>query len=444
VDAPFNGEPSPCDLDGDGLPEVALPGFEGTVVVLDGADGHAVWRRILSFDLGWASPVWSDLDGDGRPELLVPCRDGWLYAFTVDPPRRHGLVYWPNNNIRSESVGLALGREEALRVRLIDLSRSERWSDVLSAAREGRTAFAAWSGATAAWRLHDLKAFEELAVLARRRGCRRLDVELMRSSTVPEGGRAAAIAEALLAARIEDLRHMSPEPGLAAAWREAARLALPRASDDWQRAVQLAADAGDWDDARARAEAARAAGAEPGLVDLALGCAAIQTERFEEARDFLRKAAVWMSTVDEARAEEQRIVEIGASSLAGAGEAFRAGQLDRGISLVDRAFRIVPDNAETLNALAWTLVIHPGATPDHARHASGWARRAVAILKSASGNPNLLADTLDTLGAAEFLAGNVTEALRAETEALALPIDEARRAEFGKTLQKYEEALRKP
>ncbi len=63
-----------ADLDGDGRDEVLLHGGRRNdpshVAVLDGADGHELWRAAFP---GRSCAVTADLDGDGSAEVVVAC-----------------------------------------------------------------------------------------------------------------------------------------------------------------------------------------------------------------------------------------------------------------------------------------------------------------------------------------------------------------------------------
>jgi Tfp pilus assembly protein PilF len=94
-------------------------------------------------------------------------------------------------------------------------------------------------------------------------------------------------------------------------------------------------------------------------------------------------------------------------------------QLDKGIPLLERALEIDPNNAETLNNLAWWLATAPDARLRDAHRAIGLAERACAATDR---NSTMYAGYLDTLSAAQAAVGRFDEAAITAAKALDIAI----------------------
>ncbi|MBI2921245.1 MAG: hypothetical protein HYY18_09205 [Planctomycetes bacterium] len=106
------------------------------------------------------------------------------------------------------------------------------------------------------------------------------------------------------------------------------------------------------------------------------------------------------------------------------------------------ALALAPDDPDSLNTLAWTLVTAPGAKPEHGATAARWAARSVELIRTRGPGRNTLAGVLDTLAAAYLLAGDAAKAVEAQREAVELA-EPGLKAELEVNLRKYEEALQR-
>ncbi len=79
--SPTLSSPALGDLDGDGLPEIALVSGDRNLYSLSHRGGPAVnWSAGVPPN-GRSSPVIGDIDGDGIPDVLAAAEDGYLRAF---------------------------------------------------------------------------------------------------------------------------------------------------------------------------------------------------------------------------------------------------------------------------------------------------------------------------------------------------------------------------
>ncbi len=74
--------PTVLDLNGDGLLEVVVAQWAGDdrVYALRGSNGSTVWFSDLPNDYMYHGPSFGDVDGDGLPELAIGCYDNHVYV----------------------------------------------------------------------------------------------------------------------------------------------------------------------------------------------------------------------------------------------------------------------------------------------------------------------------------------------------------------------------
>jgi tetratricopeptide (TPR) repeat protein len=146
--------------------------------------------------------------------------------------------------------------------------------------------------------------------------------------------------------------------------------------------------------------------------------------------------AVFRGTAFQPRARLQRL-------LSEAGEFEHAGDLASSRAAYERMTAEFPEDPTALNAAAWSLVGRKDPSPEDARRALEWARRAVDLVAAAKPpNPQELACNLDTLARAHFWLGELEEAVRVQERAAA-NLDDASDPELRKALLRNLESYRK-
>ncbi len=95
------------------------------------------------------------------------------------------------------------------------------------------------------------------------------------------------------------------------------------------------------------------------------------------------------------------------------------------------------DEADTLNAIAWTILDMPGLPERDLPLAMRAATRAVEVTKGEN------AMILDTLARAYFETGDVDKAIDTQTKAIAAETDEDAKQEYAEALNRYKEAKAK-
>jgi len=82
-----------ADVTGDGVNEIVVSSWENAVIVLDGADGALVWKRVVGTVNGgdvWTARAIGDLNSDGRQDVIAGSFDYHVYALDG----RTGAVFW--------------------------------------------------------------------------------------------------------------------------------------------------------------------------------------------------------------------------------------------------------------------------------------------------------------------------------------------------------------
>lgn len=68
--------PSAGDLDGDCVPDLVIPAWDGTVSARSGADDHELWTATRAGYESWTSPTFGWFDGDDVPDVVASASRG--------------------------------------------------------------------------------------------------------------------------------------------------------------------------------------------------------------------------------------------------------------------------------------------------------------------------------------------------------------------------------
>ncbi len=437
------GGPGLRDVDGDGVPEVAVSSYDaGWVWVLEGKTGRVAWAWRTGTQNGWSRPAWADLDNDGAPELLCSFRDGRAYAFTVRLGRPEPVsVLAPDGNPfhATAQSALALRRRAAVMAR-----RNSRWSEVINLAEGTADPYLATEAARAAARQGDAPAARRFALVARKVHVRRLDVDIAACLDLPASERASALKHALLSASPAQVAAALPPPGIEAEWAEALAAAAPaaEAAGDWELAVALHGIRPDYAAALAAFQQASRDRAPGSRLRLALGRAAAAADQFTEAREQFRAVLADPVLAATAQFEIDALQRLGEQLKSDMRTAFATGRYEAGMAAGERLVRLRPTDPEAWNELAWDVATSAAPPPAVAQRATEAARRAVQLLDEQGVGPgDQRAGILDTLAAALFAAGDVAGAVRVQKEALGMASGEGVRADLQTRLDTYERAL---
>jgi hypothetical protein len=115
---PVLGSPAAGDLNGDGKPEIVVPGLLGHIYAFK-ADGTKFWPAPVTSDFSrwpgelhtrarfYTSVVLADLDHDGKREIITGAQDQQLYAWHADGSRVAGFPVFlaVNNTIADVAAG---------------------------------------------------------------------------------------------------------------------------------------------------------------------------------------------------------------------------------------------------------------------------------------------------------------------------------------------------
>ncbi|MCC6739734.1 MAG: VCBS repeat-containing protein [Planctomycetia bacterium] len=444
VEQNSGGGPGLRDLDGDGLPEVAVSSFDaGWVWVLDGRDGRILWSWRTGVSNGWSRPRWADLDGDRAPEIICTFRDGRAYALKVrlhrPPPV---IVTSPDGN---PFHARAASQLEERRRAVVAARRNTRWTDVVALADGHQDPWFAAEGARASARLGDAAAAGRFSALARRLHVRRLDVDLSACLALHGPDRAAALRLALAAAPPDQIAGASPPPGLEGEWREALLAAArdAEARDSWEQAVALHGARMDYPSALAACEKASRERAPGARLRLTLGRAAVAANEFDAARGHFRAVLGDTSLAGTAQAELDALVRLADQLRGEMRTAFGTGAWEAGTAAGERLVRLRSGDVDAWNEYAWMAATSGSPPPEVARRGLEAARRAVALMDGQGVPPgNRRAGVLDTLAAALFAAGEVAESVRVQEEAIGMTSGGDLRADLQQRLEQYRRALR--
>ncbi len=443
VEQSSGGGPGLRDLDGDGLPEVAVSSFDvGWVWVLEGRTGKVAWAWRTGPQNGWSRPAWADLDHDGAPELLCSFRDGRAYAFTVRLGRPAPVsVLKPDGNPFHAASGstLELRRRAAVLAR-----RNSRWNEVLALAEGADDPVLAAEAARAAARLGDAPAARRFALLARSLHVRRLDVDVAACLDLPASERALALTQALLSASPVQISAALSPAGLETEWKEALAAAAPAAEElgDWERAVALHGIRPDYSAALAAFQNASRDRAPGSRLRLALGRAAAAADEFTAAREQFRAVLADPVLAPTAQFEIDSLQRLGEQLRSEMRTAFATGLYEAGTAAGERFLKLRPTDADAWNEFAWDAATSAAPPESVSRRATEVARRALQLLDEQGVGPgDLRGGILDTLAAALFAAGEIAEAVRVQKEAVGMVTGEGTRADLQSRLEKYERAL---
>ncbi|MCE9582533.1 MAG: FG-GAP-like repeat-containing protein [Planctomycetes bacterium] len=432
-----------CDLDGDGLPEVAVAGFEnGWLWVLSGKTGEIVWSWRVGYVIGWARPVWADLDHDGAPELVATCRDGRVYAFKV-MLKRAPVISWLRPAADAAVAKVASDAEWRRRA-VLEARRQGQWATVVSLAEGTADPYIAVEGVRAAARLADSAALARFANLARRLHVDRADVDLAATAAEAPEARAAAMRKVLLEAPLGQLAGLTaPVPSLEAAWQEALATAATEVerSGDPERAVAIHGLRKDFASANAAFERVSRDHAPGSRLRLARGRAAAAAGEYSIAREEFRVVAADPSVGAQAQLELEQLNRLADQSAAAMRAGFARGEHATAAEAGERLMKLRPNDPDAWNEFAWVAANSPGLPPDLATRAVAVARHALDLLESTGAGPGeARAGTLDTLAVALFAAGDKEGAMSAEKEALAMPVSDGLHEEMANRLRDWEKA----
>jgi tetratricopeptide (TPR) repeat protein len=439
---PTDGGGSMNDCDGDGFPEVAVCTSRGLLAVLSGADGALLFSFRQGVEFGGASGVWCDIDGDGARELISSGRTGFVTAIRV-PAGPPPIVHWPAPEVRSARAAGRATREFLASRRAEELLDRGDLQGLLALADAEPTRWTCTRAAVAARRLGRDADAVRFADEARRRGVRRLDVELARAASLPEPERSGAAVRALAAAPADQLEQAAVGESEKALWASVAAAAAEAAERNGfgDRAILISAQAGSWE--RIEEIERRAPAASLGRVLLAKSAAAARQNRWSDALAAIQAASEIGSVREDAARRRARLAGEAQASLEAARALAQAGHAADAVPLFDKACCLLPTNAEAWNEAAWLVATSSGVSPQHARAARAWAVVAVEThRKQSPGDGAKLSMYLDTLAAAHFACGDFEAAVRTQREALALPVPAAFLRDMQDALRKYEEALK--
>lgn len=128
--------PAVADLNGDGQPEVIASAY--SVVALDGATGHLLWRVRSGHDRNenpdvvkdvgrtWPGIVIADVDGDGQPEIVTAHGGGFVAVYDRNGYFKPG---WPQHPVTGELRGLSVA----------DLDNDGKLEIIVTAAMSSKT-----------------------------------------------------------------------------------------------------------------------------------------------------------------------------------------------------------------------------------------------------------------------------------------------------------------
>ncbi|MFN8494611.1 MAG: VCBS repeat-containing protein [Caldilineaceae bacterium] len=128
--------PAVADLNGDGQPEVIASAY--SIVALDGATGHLLWRVRSGHDRSenpdvvkdvgrtWPGIVIADVDGDGQPEIVTAHGGGFVSVYDRNGYFKPG---WPQHPVTGELRGLSVA----------DLDNDGKLEMIVTAAMSSKT-----------------------------------------------------------------------------------------------------------------------------------------------------------------------------------------------------------------------------------------------------------------------------------------------------------------
>ncbi len=416
------------DVDEDDVPDPAVATYKGYVHVVSGADGRSLWTHRVDSHLGVVDPAWIDLDGDGRPELLLPGREGLAYALSVRVPREPPPpLEWPDAEVRTEAEARRRAARESVRSLVERLRSSDDLAGIgQAAARPEAPGLAAYYAAKIAWR-GEAPEFLALASRAWDAGCRRLDLVTVHAAALGEAAGVALLARAFEVVPEAEFFRNDPGERRASLW----RLAALRLHDPLRIALALSAS-GRWDEYESAEAIAAAAGADPGWLALArlraarLAGLAVEADRAGTAAAGFISSRRWVEDRADPYQAHHRALWTEAHALLAKGRHAEA------IPELERALRLASGDPE-----AWfDLASHFAEVRQYERAAEA-ARRAAALVEARG--PAQRVSALRRLAEHELEAGRRPEAIASLEKALPLAAAGEERVAVEKRLAELKE-----